>query len=309
MSEAEVTPEKPVEKPRLRILILGGSGMLGTEVDREARRRGHDVKTPPREELDIGNADHLEKLRRRDWGNLDWVINCAAYTAVDEAEKDPWVAQKINGTAPGILAFACASHGWRLVQVSTDFVFDGSSSVPYTEDRPTNPLGAYGRSKEFGERLALKEDPNSIIARTSWLYGPFGKSFPKTILKAWMDGRELKVVNDQFGCPTYSPDLARVLVDMVESAVPGGIYHCSGPESMSWNDFAGLAIEAWRDHVDGSKPQPEIAGVSTEDWPTPAKRPANSTLDCSKLYGAGIQPMRPTNEALADFVVKIPKPL
>jgi dTDP-4-dehydrorhamnose reductase len=309
MSEPEIDLAIVEPEPPKRILVLGGSGMLGSDVAAEFTSRGHYVEAPSSKERDISNPDHLESLRRRDWGNLNWVVNCAAFTDVDGAEEDRWQAQRINGTAPGVLAYMCAKNDWRFMHISTDFVFDGTHDVPIPEEASTNPIGAYGQTKFAGEKNALKENPDSIIVRTAWLYGPNGKSFPRTMIKAWLAGKDLRVVNDQIGTPSYTADLARVLGDMIESDVDGGIWHAAGSDVMSWHEFATQVNAAYGACCDDTVSSPEITAVSTEEWPTPARRPKYSALSSEKLKNAGITPMRPTTGALVDFVSRLPRDL
>jgi dTDP-4-dehydrorhamnose reductase len=309
-AETPVAEAKPAEEATavtatLRVLILGASGMLGTDMADEARRRGWDVKTPPHEELDISKPDHLEKLRVQDWGNLDWVINCAAYTAVDKAETEFWLAQALNGTAPGILAMICKRNKQGFVHISTDFVFDGDAAEPYNEDHETRPQSKYGQSKRFGELNVQKENADAIIVRTSWLFGPNGKSFPRTLINRWREGKSLHVVADQTGTPTYTADLARTIADMVERRVSGGIYHAAGPDVMTWRDLAEKAIFAWRAHFGPAEQAVDVHGIATTDWPTPAKRPPYSALSTAKVQALGIPPMRPMGDALGEFVSRL----
>jgi dTDP-4-dehydrorhamnose reductase len=171
-----------------RVLVLGGSGMLGQEVVRHLADRRWFVAAPSHIELDVTWPQHLEKLRLRDFGEFDWVVNCAAYTQVDQAELEPMAAMNVNGVAPGTIASVCHQNGWSLLHVSTDFLFDGESDTPYTEDNLPSPLGIYGRSKLFGEQNVLSEKPDSLIVRTAWLFGPTGKCFPRTMIEAWLAG-------------------------------------------------------------------------------------------------------------------------
>lgn len=304
-AETPTTEEAPASSVPLRVLILGASGMLGTDMAAEGKRRGWDVKTPPHAELDISNADHLEQLRVQDWGNLDWVINCAAYTQVDKAETEFWLAQALNGTAPGILAMICKRNKRGFLHVSTDFVFDGSATEPYREDHETHPQSKYGQSKLFGERNIQKENPDAIIVRTSWLFGPHGKSFPRTLINRWREGKSIHVVADQTGTPTYTADLARTLADLVERKAPGGIYHAAGPDVMTWRDLAEQAILAWKNAYGPADQEVKVNGITTADWPTPAKRPPYSALGTAKIQSTGIAPMRPMGEALAEFVSRL----
>jgi dTDP-4-dehydrorhamnose reductase len=301
---AVATPPKP-----LRVFVAGGHGMLGSDLVIELQGRGWTVTAPTVKEFDLRRKDHLESLRRRDFGNLDWVVNCAAYTDVDKAESEFFEAHQVNGVAPGALAFVCAKNDWRFLHVSTDFVFDGLAREPYTERHVTAPLGMYGVSKLFGEKNALENFPPTVVARTAWLYGPNGRSFPRTILKAWLEGKPLKVVNDQVGSPTYTADLARVLGDLVALGPEGGVYHTAGPDAMSWYDLACIALETYRDAVLGQARPVEIEAVPTSAWPTAAKRPAYSVLDGEKCASLGLAPMRSTPASMLEFCMRLPKSL
>jgi dTDP-4-dehydrorhamnose reductase len=283
----------------MRILVSGGTGMLGTDVVSTLVARGHTVVSPPRSELDITDPVSTARIATGDFGTLDWVVNCAAYTAVDRAESEEQIATEINGFGPGYLARSAALAGAKMVHVSTDFVFDGRTETPYDEDSPTNPLGVYGRSKLAGETSALGANPNTLIVRTAWLYGPNGNSFPRTMIRAYEAGKSLKVVQDQKGSPTYTGDLARVIADLVDRNAFPGVYHAAGPDVMTWLDLAERTIETW------SGKAPEITPIETKDWPTPATRPAYSALTSKNLPALGIAPMRPTREALTEFCARL----
>ncbi|MBS1721812.1 MAG: dTDP-4-dehydrorhamnose reductase [Armatimonadetes bacterium] len=287
-----------------RVLVVGGSGMLGSDVVRRFSDRGWYVNSPSQVDFDITSAQHLERLRKRDFGEFAWIVNCAAYTAVDQAESDAMAAMKLNFVAPGVLASVCQEAGWRYLHVSTDFVFDGTKGSAYTETDQTNPLGVYGKSKLQGEQAVAKECPGAVIVRTSWLYGPNGKSFPRTMIEAWKAEKPLRVVADQWGTPTYTWDLADALALIVLKGVPGGLYHAAGPDRMNWHDLAVQAITAYA-QVGGDTRPIEVAAITTADWPTPAQRPFDSSLSCEKLIEQGLAPMRHTTEALADFCKRL----
>lgn len=280
--------------------------MLGTDMVSELRRRGHVITAPSSSELDITDPMSTARLASGELGEFDWVVNCSAYTAVDKAESEVPQATGLNTIGPGYLAMAVQSLGAKLIHVSTDFVFDGEATEPYREHARTNPLGAYGRTKRDGEENVLSNNPNALIVRTAWLYGPNGNSFPRTMIRAHLAGRQLKVVADQVGCPTYTGDLARVLADLIEKNAFPGIYHAVGPEAMTWHEFAGRAIRAWQE-THGLPVGVEIEPIKTEDWPTPATRPKYSVLAMDRLAQAGVAPMRPVSEALRDFCSRLPE--
>ncbi len=274
--------------------------MLGSDLVAELVNRGHEVVAPGLDELDITNPVSVAEIPQLAEG-CKWCINCAAYTAVDKAETERDEACQVNAIAPGYLATACAIAGARLIHISTDFVFDGTASTPYTEEAPTSPLGYYGLTKRDGEDAVRDTGPGAIIVRTSWLFGPNGGSFPRTMIRAWEAGKELRVVSDQTGCPTYTVDLARTLVDIAGADLQGGTYHAAGPESMTWHEFAVRVLKHW----EARKPKPRevvIAPIPTSAYPTPAKRPAYSVLSTAKLTGAGVKPMRPVDEAIVEFI-------
>lgn len=288
----------------MRVLVTGAKGMLGQDVALELSRRQIDHLAYDRDELDLLDFRVLELFAGGKHGKFDWVINCAAYTAVDKAETDALEVHRLNAAAPSALAHACVVHGARLIHVSTDFVFDGRASSPYLEDAPTNPLGVYGKSKLMGEQEVLKAMPSALVCRTAWLFGPLGKSFPLTLIRAWLAGKQLRVVADQYGSPTYTADLARVLVDLAHLGPEGGLYHTAGPDVMNWHELAIRSIEAYRDQHGINRPV-EVEAIKTTEWPTPTPRPAYSALSFVKCAGLGIPPMRPMEEAVPEFVSRL----
>lgn len=286
----------------MNVLVVGASGMLGSDVVRELKDRSHDVQTPSSAELDLTDPESVAQITN--FKAIDWCINCSAYTAVDKAESEEQKAAELNALGPGYLARVCAIKNIKLVHISTDFVFDGTSPEPYRESDLPQPLGAYGATKLAGEEAVQAAWPMSLVFRTSWLYGPNGKNFPRTMIGAWEAGKDLKVVADQVGCPTYTPDLAKTITDSIEKDIFPGIYHATGPDSMTWHEFAIQAIKAYRDLKQLDR-DVSITPINTEDWPTPASRPKFSVLSNEKLQKAGIAPMRSTQEALAEFVATL----
>lgn len=274
--------------------------MLGNEVVKALSAAQMQVFSPSHSDFDCTWPQHIEKLRIKDYGHFDWVINCSGYTAVDNAESDAMAAMTLNGIAPGSMAFVCAENSWRFLHVSTDFLFDGHASEPYTEESPANPLGVYGKSKYFGEQNVLKECPESIIVRTAWLFGIKGACFPKSIIRAWLQGKDLQVVSDQVGSPTYATDLASTICQLLVAEPEAGIYNAVGPNAMSWYDFANLVLKVYAESS-GKEPNFEIKSILTKDWPSKAERPLYSILSTKKLESAGIPKMRNIEEALADF--------
>lgn len=281
--------------------------MLGKDVLAAFLSRGWQVRSPWRNDLDVTTPQGVEAIRRRDWGSPTHIVNCSGYTAVDLAETERMAAMRLNAVAPGALAFVARELGATLIHISTDFVFDGFASTPYTEQAPPNPLSTYGKSKLQGEQNILAESSGAVILRTSWLYGAGGKCFPSTMIQKARERAPLKVVNDQRGCPTATVDLAATIAQSIELGIPGGVYHACGPEPMTWFDFAQAAIETDQAQrgIDASV---NLEPCSTADYPTPARRPAYSVLDCTKLQSTGVAPHRPFRESLAEFVSRLNQP-
>ena len=202
-------------------------------------------------------------------------INCAAYTAVDKAESEKDLAFLINGESVGVLAAICREHDTKFIHVSTDYIFNGEATYPYTENFPTDPINVYGASKLEGEKQAMQLNPDSIIIRTSWVYSSFGRNFVKTMMRLMNEKNEVKVINDQLGSPTYAADLAEIILEIIPDWKPG-IYNYSNEGIISWFDFA-LAIK----EIINSPC--EIKPILTVEYPTAAKRPAYSVLDKSKI--------------------------
>lgn len=286
----------------MRILVVGGSGMLGQDVVSDLRCRGHDVEAPAHSDFDLTEPESVATLPGR--GPYDWIINCAAYTAVDRAESEADEAAVLNALGPRYLAMACALTGSRFLHVSTDYVFDGSKGSPYTEEDPTNPLQVYGLTKRDGEENVLSAGARAVVVRTAWLYGLHGRCFPRSIVDAWVAGKSLRVVADQVGSPTYTPELARTITDLLERNPSEGIYHAVGPEAMSWHEFAVRTVTAFARATGNERPI-DIAAISTAEWSTPAKRPSATVLDTGKLASLRIPPMEAVELSLAKFAAAI----
>lgn len=259
-----------------KILVTGANGQLGSEIKELAANYPHfeflftDIADFPLDATEEIKANYKTI-------QPDIVINCAAYTAVDKAEDDQVVADAINHLAIATLATLCRDSGAKLVHVSTDYVFDGTSPVAYKEDDQPNPKSVYGVTKLAGEIACLRNNPESIIIRTAWVYSQFGNNFVKTMLRLMTERDTLNVVNDQVGSPTYAADLAEVILTILDSNKwEPGIYHYSNAGEISWFDFA-LAIKEL-----GQKAC-EVKGIPASSYPTPAERPAYSLLDKSKI--------------------------
>ena len=273
---------------------------MGTDLVARLITDGNEVTAPSHSELDITDPSSVAQVAAHR-GAFDWCINCSAYTAVDKAESEIESATLLNALAPSYLGGACAIAGIKLIHISTDFVFDGIATTPYAEDSPRSPLGVYGSTKAEGEIGLLTANENALIVRTSWLYGPNGNSFPKTMIRAWDAGKKLRVISDQTGCPTYTKDLASVLSQMVELNAFPGIYHGCGSTVTNWHAFAEKAILAWKESK-GDPREVDIAPIPTSEYPTPAKRPQYSVMSTQKLQDLGIAEMPPVEVGLADFV-------
>jgi dTDP-4-dehydrorhamnose reductase len=267
------------------LLIVGGKGQLGRELSDEARRQNNAIVAVGREELDITQADAVRRLIGEAVPRA--IINCAAYTAVDKAENDSDAAHAINALGPEYLGRAAAELDIPFLHVSTDYVFDGGKSGAYTEDDPVAPLGVYGRTKEEGERRVRDTHSKHIILRTSWVYGLYGNNFLKTMLRLSRERDELRVVADQRGCPTATIDIARALLATESAARAGrvdwGTYHFAGMGVTTWHGFA-HEIVSTAAAAAGGRSVP-VVPIDTKDYPTPAKRPANSELDSARFVG------------------------
>jgi dTDP-4-dehydrorhamnose reductase len=225
--------------------------------------------------LDLSNLSSISKVL--DTIQPQIIINCAAYTAVDKAETESELADVLNHQAVGVMAQWSAANACCLVHVSTDYVFDGNSSTALTEDAPTGPINLYGQTKLAGEHACLRENPNAIVIRTSWVYSRFGNNFVKTMSRLMQERDSLNVVNDQIGSPTYAADLAQAILTIITHPHwQSGIYHYSNEGEISWHEFA-LAIQ----QIGGW--DCAISGIPSSDYPTPAQRPHYSLLDKSKI--------------------------
>lgn len=263
----------------MKILVTGVTGQLGSEVATEFKRFGHEVIATDRQSLDFLQPAQAAAVIRLE--QPDWVINCAAYTQVDRAESEPEQAFIINRDTPAQLAQAVAAYGGRLLQLSTDFVFDGTQTRPYVEDDATNPLGVYGRSKLEGEQAVQRELPGAVIVRTAWVYGVHGHNFVKTMLRLATAGSPLRVVSDQRGTPTWTSDIVAAIVALVDQQA-SGVFHFTASGETSWHGFASAILEEAASAgftIKTGKVEP----IATTEYPTPATRPAYSVLNTDKI--------------------------
>lgn len=270
----------------MRILVTGACGQLGNEMQLQAQSHPEftwfftDVVSTDGNAMAISPLDITDRAAITtfvDVHAIDIIVNCAAYTAVDRAESDEEKARLLNATAPGYLANAVEHRGGQLIQISTDYVFDGTAHTPYTEEQLTCPASAYGRTKLAGEQAVLAANPSAMIIRTAWLYSTFGNNFVKTMLRLGGEKEQLGVIFDQIGTPTYARDLAQAIFAIIGKGVTPGIYHYTNEGVTSWYDFA-RAIHYLAD-IKGCQVRP----LHTSEYPTPATRPHYSVLDKTKI--------------------------
>ncbi len=287
------------------ILVLGGSGQVGTALGRLALPKGVGLVAPPRSTCDLADsASVAATVAARPWAA---VINAAAYTAVDRAETEIAAAWTLNALGPAVLAEATARAGIPLVHVSTDYVFSGALDRPYREDDPIGPIGVYGASKEGGEQAVRTAHPRHAILRTAWLVSPYGTNFLKTMLRLAAEREEIRVVADQIGCPTSADDVAEALLAAAlrladDPAAPTGTFHAVNAGETTWAGFASAIMAA---SAARGGPSARIVPITTADYPTPARRPANSRLATDRLAAAFDIRLRPWQEATEAIVAEL----
>lgn len=278
------------------ILVTGGNGQVGWEL---ARRGASKVRALTHADLDITNAGDVGAAVAR----ARLVVNAAAYTAVDKAESERERAFAVNEIGPRNLADACAARGIPLIHISTDYVFDGAKHGAYVEDDAVAPLGVYGASKLAGERAILQAGAKAVILRTAWVYGAHGHNFVKTMLRLGAERDTLRIVADQHGCPTSAADLADAILALADRLLDRpdpaafGVFHCVGEGPTTWHGFAQAIFTAA-----APAKTPQLVPIATADYPTPARRPANSVLDCGKLTRVHGITLRPWGAALAEML-------
>ena len=272
-----------------RYLVVGSGGMLGTDL--LTVLEGRDATGLTRAQLDVTDAGAVLAAA----AGYDIVINASAYTRVDDAETHEAEARAVNALGAHNLALATARHGAALVQLSTDYVFDGEAATPYAEDAPRDPRSAYGRTKAEGERLALEANPaGTRVVRTAWLYGEHGNNFARTMLRLAAERDTVEVVTDQVGQPTWTKDLAGQIVRMLDASAPAGIYHGTNSGRASWFDFARAVFEL------GGHDPARVVPTESALFVRPAPRPSYSVLGHSAWRAAGLEPLRDWREALAE---------
>lgn len=285
----------------MKVIVTGAAGQLGKAAVRIFTEQGHEVLASDRSQLDI--TDQQQTIDAVTAFKPDAIVHCAAYTAVDAAETDVDGAYRVNAVGTRNLAVAAEQVGAKLIYISTDYVFDGQSEQPYHEYDNTNPQSIYGKSKRAGEVHAQTLSSRYFIVRTSWVYGLHGNNFVKTMLKLGQEKSSLQVVHDQKGSPTYTVDLVHFLAELMLTE-KYGIYHASGSGACTWYEFTQAIFEEARD-IMGLTIQAELHPCSTEQFPRPAHRPANSVMDHLAIRTNGFNDLRPWREALKDFLKEL----
>lgn len=282
----------------MRILVTGKNGQLGSELEVLGSASEHTFFFTERKELDVTQKAAIKSFVSDN--NIEAIINCAAYTAVDNAEDDSLNAFLVNDTAVRYLSEVCEEDNIRLIHISTDYVFNGASETPYNSNDPVDPIGIYGQSKRAGELHIIKSSSDSAVIRTSWVYSTFGNNFVKTMLRLGKERDELNVVADQNGCPTYAKDLANAILEIIGSTgrldQKQKVYHFSNKGIISWFDFANKIFEL------STNVTCKVNPITTDEFPTKAKRPKYSVLDASDFeqdFGVNI---RTWEEALRECI-------
>ena len=286
------------------LLVFGAAGQVGQELLALAAARGIPVVGATRADADITDADAVAALLAERRPRL--IVNAAAYTAVDRAESEPDKAEAANTHGPDVLARAADAAGVALLHLSTDYVFDGGKAEAYTEDDPMAPLGVYGRTKAAGEAAVRAATRRHVILRTAWVYGAYGQNFLKTMLRLAGERDELRVVADQVGCPTATADIAEAVLAVDAALRSGqqrfGTYHFAGTGETSWHGFAEAIVAAQSAYT---RRRPRVEPIATADYPTPARRPANSRLESERFAEAYGYRAKPWRERVAEVVERL----
>lgn len=265
----------------MRLLVFGETGQAARELARLGPARGHAVTSLGRDRADLADPEACAAAVAA--AQADAVVNAAAYTAVDRAESEPELARKVNAAAPGAMARACAARGLPFLHISTDYVFDGAPGRAWREDDPTGPLGVYGATKLAGEAEVTAADGPHVVLRTAWVFSSHGANFVRTMLRLGAERDRLRVVDDQIGGPTPARAIAVALLDIAEAFAAGrgvaGVFHYAGAPTVSWAGFA-------REILARRGLAAEVEPIPSRDYPTPARRPLNSALDCGRIAAA-----------------------
>ena len=276
------------------ILVTGSTGQLGSDVVKELLKRGYSTLSPNRSELNLCSEDNIRNYILN--SNCEAIVHCAAYTQVDKAEDEKDLCIKINATATKHIAKCAKILDIPMIYISTDYVFDGTKDGKYTENDETNPINIYGESKLAGEKYVQEILDKYYIVRTSWVVNINGKNFIETMLRLSKANNQLSIVNDQIGSPTYTKDLSRLLVDMLETS-KYGLYHATNEGYCSWYEFANTIFKLANINID-------IKAINSNEYASRAKRPMNSKLSKDKLIEYGFKPLPHWEDALKDYLIR-----
>ena len=276
------------------ILVTGSTGQLGSDVVKELLKRGYSTLSPNRSELNLCSEDNIRNYILN--SNCEAIVHCAAYTQVDKAEDEKDLCIKINATATKHIAKCAKILDIPMIYISTDYVFDGTKDGEYTENDETNPINIYGESKLAGEKYVQEILDKYYIVRTSWVFNINGKNFIETMLRLSKANNQLSIVNDQIGSPTYTRDLSRLLVDMLETS-KYGLYHATNEGYCSWYEFANTIFKLANINID-------IKAINSNEYASRAKRPMNSKLSKDKLIEYGFKPLPHWEDALKDYLIR-----
>ena len=276
------------------ILVTGSTGQLGSDVVKELLKRGYSTLSPNRSELNLCSEDNIRNYILN--SNCEAIVHCAAYTQVDKAEDEKDLCIKINATATKHIAKCAKILDIPMIYISTDYVFDGTKDGKYTENDETNPINIYGESKLAGEKYVQEILDKYYIFRTSWVFNINGKNFIETMLRLSKANNQLSIVNDQIGSPTYTKDLSRLLVDMLETS-KYGLYHATNEGYCSWYEFANTIFKLANINID-------IKAINSNEYASRAKRPMNSKLSKDKLIEYGFKPLPHWEDALKDYLIR-----
>lgn len=276
------------------ILVTGSTGQLGSDVVKELLKRGYSTLSPNRSEFNLCSEDNIRNYILN--SNCEAIVHCAAYTQVDKAEDEKDLCIKINATATKHIAKCAKILDIPMIYISTDYVFDGTKDGKYTENDETNPINIYGESKLAGEKYVQEILDKYYIVRTSWVFNINGKNFIETMLRLSKANNQLSIVNDQIGSPTYTKDLSRLLVDMLETS-KYGLYHATNEGYCSWYEFANTIFKLANINID-------IKAINSNEYASRAKRPLNSKLSKDKLIEYGFKPLPHWEDALKDYLIR-----
>lgn len=276
------------------ILVTGSTGQLGSDVVKELLKRGYSTLSPNRSEFNLCSEDNIRNYILN--SNCEAIVHCAAYTQVDKAEDEKDLCIKINATATKHIVKCAKILDIPMIYISTDYVFDGTKDGEYTENDETNPINIYGESKLAGEKYVQEILDKYYIVRTSWVFNINGKNFIETMLRLSKANNQLSIVNDQIGSPTYTKDLSRLLVDMLETS-KYGLYHATNEGYCSWYEFANTIFKLANINID-------IKAINSNEYASRAKRPMNSKLSKDKLIEYGFKPLPHWEDALKDYLIR-----